>query len=874
MELAPKSSNQHDGSASRTDADLVEAARRGDKRAFVVIVARHQAMVCGIALGILGDFAASEDAGQEAFLTAWRKFHELRQPERLRAWLAQIERNAALGQLRRKQGHDVLEADSALADEAPQPDEAAANQEEAALVRESLAKLPETYRMPLILFYREGQSVRAAAEALGISEDALKQRLARGREMLRERMAARIETTLTRTAPNSIFTMTIAAAIGALLAPAAVAGTIFAAASATGASTAAGSSSSLLTAMSTSKAFLITTALVATICVPIGYQIRTGTTSQATNVVSEIARPIVTSTNSAPTFEGSALFAQWRALHERYGTNAEAMPRLYEAISALEDRFRRQAFRAALISEWVQVDATRGLPFFLAKGRDETQRKQFFEEWLARDPRAAVDGLLAGSAGWATMARECLTQIARVAPDRVPEIAARMPKSESFWDRQVQESFAILAERDLASAQKAAEAMDGNNREQALVGVAQVWAKNDFNATIAWAQSLPAGTDRDELVRAALVGKASVEPVAALDAVGLVPPGGRYAHFATSTGARVLAEAANTDFDATVGWVASHPGQLERNDLEGLAGAVTDRLNADPFGFLTARVADGSLLGILPAIGSALLNNGSGQRAAVWDWLKTQPETEATKGLKEDVLSSSAYQDPALALQLVADLPNTAAGDKQVQELARCLFNWGSALGRFDSLYSQSPDRLREPLLEAAFNQCLHGDNLDDPQKWVSRLSLLPADSRPKAIESLARAWAQQTPEEALNWASSLAPGDTQNGAMASVTSAWAAKDATAAAEFLTSLPPGAERDRSAESFASAVAQTFPREAWEWALSIGDSSGQLRAATETIKAIATRDPSTVRQWIETSPFTSEAKVQLQATVEQASRGKK
>ena len=56
------------------------------------------AMVCGIALGILGDFAASEDAGQEAFLTAWRKIHDLREPERLRAWLGQIARTAALGQ--------------------------------------------------------------------------------------------------------------------------------------------------------------------------------------------------------------------------------------------------------------------------------------------------------------------------------------------------------------------------------------------------------------------------------------------------------------------------------------------------------------------------------------------------------------------------------------------------------------------------------------------------------------------------------------------------------------------------------------------------------------------------------------------------------
>src|SRR5438046_8791484 len=104
-----KTNNESRGQSellSISDAELVRAARRGDKRAFVEIVARHQAMVCGIALGVLGDFAASEDAAQDAFLTAWRKIHELRVPERLRAWLGPIARNDALGRLSRQRGHD------------------------------------------------------------------------------------------------------------------------------------------------------------------------------------------------------------------------------------------------------------------------------------------------------------------------------------------------------------------------------------------------------------------------------------------------------------------------------------------------------------------------------------------------------------------------------------------------------------------------------------------------------------------------------------------------------------------------------------------------------------------------------------------------
>src|SRR5437762_10148935 len=208
---------------SAPDAELVHAARRGDKRAFVEIVARHQAMVCGISLGILGEFAASEDAAQEAFLTAWRKFHDLREPERLRSWLAQIARNAALGHLRRERGHESLDENLLLVDESPGPDERVASKEETDLVCESLAKLPEIYRLPLVLYYRQGQSVRAVAEGLGISEDAVKQRLARGREMLRDRMSGLVESVLNHTAPNAIFTIAVAVEIGALAAPAAIA---------------------------------------------------------------------------------------------------------------------------------------------------------------------------------------------------------------------------------------------------------------------------------------------------------------------------------------------------------------------------------------------------------------------------------------------------------------------------------------------------------------------------------------------------------------------------------------------------------------------------------------------------------------------------
>lgn len=849
------------GNGSASDAELVHAARRGDKRAFVEIVARHQAMVCGIALGILGDFAASEDAGQEAFLTAWRKFHDLREPERLRGWLGQIARNVALGHLRRKHGHDALDDTMDFADESPGPDEAAANEEEAALVRDSLAKLPETYRLPLILFYREGQSVHAVAEALGIGDDAVKQRLVRGRELLRQRMSFMIETVLTRTRPTAVFTMTIAVAIGALAAPALIAGSVFAAAATS--STATASTSSILTAMSTSKTFLVTTALVAVVCIPVGYHTWTATAPNDTNAIAEARSSTQPAAKASPTFENSALFTEWRELHDKYGTNAASMSAIYKAIADMKDPFRRRAFRAALIAEWVQVDPAGGLAFFTGKGPDANQRRQFFDEWLARDPRRAVDSLMASGPGWESMARDCLSEIARKVPSRVAEIAARLPKSDNYWDNSVRDAFAVLAEGGIGSARKAAEAMTGPHREQALSGIAQVWAKTDFDGALAWARKLPDGTDRDEVIRAALTGKASIDPVAALDLVGIVPPGGRHAHFGTTTGARVLSEAAKADFDAAVAFVATHPSRFGREDLEGLSGTVTTRLNADTVGFLTKHAEDGSLAALVNVIGNAMLNNASGQRTAVWDWLKTQPENEATKELRRQVLNSAGYQDPALGMRLVPDLPRTPEGDSQLQALASSLFNGGQFLHRFDNLLAQAPERLRQPLIDTAFNQ-LRGDTLDNPQLWIERLLLLPEGSRTKGTESIARAWAEQTPEEAFGWATGLAPGDSRNSAVAAVASAWARKDAYSAADWVAAMPAGTDRDRSAGALVFAVADKFPREAWEWALSIGDELERTRAAAQAAKMMAAKDPATARQWIQSGPFPAELKAQLQA----------
>lgn len=849
------------GEAERTDAELVLASRGGDKRAFVEIVGRHQAMVCGVALGIVGDFAASEDAGQEAFLTAWRKFHELREPERLRAWLAQIARNAALGHLRRKRGEAPLDAVEMLQDESPAPDEVAATEEEAELVRDSLAKLPEIYRLPLILFYREGQSVRAVAESLAISEDAVKQRLARGREMLRDRMSGLVETILKRSTPTAIFTMTVAVAIGALAAPAVIASSVFAASTST--------SSSILAAMSTSKTILATAAVVTAICVPVGYYVsgNHNSSSRFSSIVLQSKAP--TNNVREPSFENSALFREWRALHDKYGRTAEAMPAIYKAIADIKDPFRRRTFRAALIAEWVQLDAAGGFTFLHERRSDGEQRKQFLAEWLARDARAAVDAMLASGPGWESMARDNLTEIARRVPDRLADIVSRLPKTESYWDTKVRDAFATFAESGLSSAKAAAERITGDNREQALAGVAKAWAKSDLQGALAWIKDVPEVVDRDEIIRAALLGKAAVDPGSALDLIGLVPPGGRDTYYASSTGARVLAEAAKTDYDATVAWIAAHPGRISHHDILGLVEEVSSRLNADPTTFLSTHAADGSLSAIRGAVESALLNEAAGQHRAVWDWLKNQPQTDTIKSFKKLVLGSIGWQDPKQGLELVKDLPHSPEGDAQVQKLAQSFFNGGYMNYQFDNFIAQAPERLRQPLIEAAFKS-LSSHSMDDPQRWIERLDKLPENFRAGGTEYIARAWSEQRLDEAVEWVRSLETGEARALAAAAITSTWVAKDPQGATEWVAAMSPD-ERERSVGRLVYGLLDQYPQQAWEWALTIRDPQSRTTVATHVATQMAARDPGTARHWIESSPLPPEAKAAFNSNLNRAGK---
>jgi RNA polymerase sigma factor (sigma-70 family) len=204
-----------------SDADLVAASRDGDRDAFGQIVQRYQGMVSGLIYAACGDLHRSEDLAQDTFIAAWKGLPELRDPSKLAGWLCQIARNRFQDQ-RRKIARETAQIaqfcnaqrEVRTADE-PQQDLLAEEESDEMLWR-TLSAIPHPYRETLVLYYRQGQSAAQVAAAMEITETAVRQRLMRGRLMLREQMEAFLERKLSRSAPSATFTMAVVGALPAI----------------------------------------------------------------------------------------------------------------------------------------------------------------------------------------------------------------------------------------------------------------------------------------------------------------------------------------------------------------------------------------------------------------------------------------------------------------------------------------------------------------------------------------------------------------------------------------------------------------------------------------------------------------------------------
>lgn len=213
-DASPTSGTDASGVASvgpeATDAQLMAAARDGNRAAFGQIVVRHQDRLFTAILRMIGDYEEARELAQEAFTRALMKLDSFRGDAQPYTWLFRIAMNLSISRLRKdarrrtfsidaprplriggdSQGHDQASSllDRAAMERNPTPDDIAERREEQQQVVAALGRLDAEYRAILVMRDIEGFDYQQMADVLDLPLGTLKSRLFRARLALRDEL--------------------------------------------------------------------------------------------------------------------------------------------------------------------------------------------------------------------------------------------------------------------------------------------------------------------------------------------------------------------------------------------------------------------------------------------------------------------------------------------------------------------------------------------------------------------------------------------------------------------------------------------------------------------------------------------------------------
>ncbi len=178
-------------------AGLAIKAQQGDMQAFEQLYTEFSPLIYSILLEITHDTCEAEDLTQDCFISALKNIHTLKDPLKTKKWLTAIAANHGKDYLKKKKPallgaeHEYIFDIQEEKNASLLPDESSILDERSKEIREIVNSVSEDKRLCLVLFYQHEMSITEISEELGISESAVKSRLFRAREDVREEIEKR-----------------------------------------------------------------------------------------------------------------------------------------------------------------------------------------------------------------------------------------------------------------------------------------------------------------------------------------------------------------------------------------------------------------------------------------------------------------------------------------------------------------------------------------------------------------------------------------------------------------------------------------------------------------------------------------------------------
>ncbi|GGI66306.1 RNA polymerase sigma factor [Enterococcus alcedinis] len=156
---------------------LVKKAKKGDHEAFIQLIENYEVVLYNMARRFLKEERDIEDALQETILNAYQNLHQLKKNRYFYTWLCRIMMNQCKQYLRKEEWFEEIEENTWV--EEPTFTE---TQELNALIQQ----LSQRYRIPIVLYFYNGFSIKEIAEILAEPTGTIKSKLSRGKKLLFE----------------------------------------------------------------------------------------------------------------------------------------------------------------------------------------------------------------------------------------------------------------------------------------------------------------------------------------------------------------------------------------------------------------------------------------------------------------------------------------------------------------------------------------------------------------------------------------------------------------------------------------------------------------------------------------------------------------
>jgi len=179
-----------------TDYDLIRACIEKDNNYFGELVERYKNLVYSIVLRMQNDREEANDLAQEVFLKVYKNLGKYYPEYKFSTWIMRITTNHVIDYNRaKKQALASLDEYSETGHEIStkwedSPDEQLVKKERSKQLADAVNKLPDMYKLPIVLYHQQGMSYHEISSAICEPLSKVKNRIFRGRKMLKDMLAA------------------------------------------------------------------------------------------------------------------------------------------------------------------------------------------------------------------------------------------------------------------------------------------------------------------------------------------------------------------------------------------------------------------------------------------------------------------------------------------------------------------------------------------------------------------------------------------------------------------------------------------------------------------------------------------------------------